>query len=322
MPQVSVVLPTYNRAGLLREAIASIQAQTFHDWELLVVDDGSTDETGRVIETAMAADARIRCLRGAHHGVSAARNLGVREARSNFVAFLDDDDLWLPHKLEHQITALKAHPEWAFVYTQAELRYGNGMSKVRQPMAATFPMLLEKNTIAVPAVLIRRKIFIEMHGFPEQMDVAEDVDLWLRIASKYPFGVLDSVLTICRQSLERNDERYRRAVENHLVTLEGLLGSLENGNWRRLVRRKIAKEHYKLARLERAAGQYRQAALKFLRSVCADWRVGLSWKKKGSGNSLVFLLKPYVGVAACGIRAVLGGSWGKRALSAGGPNGS
>ena len=113
-PAVTVVIPTFNRLALLRQAVDSIKAQTFHDWELLVVDDGSTDQTVEYLQAEQ--DQRIDLIRSAHCGnVGAVRNLGVSHARGRFVAFLDSDDLWKPTKLERQITALRSRgAQWSY----------------------------------------------------------------------------------------------------------------------------------------------------------------------------------------------------------------
>ncbi|MBI4341886.1 MAG: glycosyltransferase [Candidatus Omnitrophica bacterium] len=290
---------------MLRDAIASVRAQTFQDWELLVIDDGSTDGTAAVIRDASRSDRRIRGLRGAHRGVSASRNLGIEQAAGTYVAFLDDDDYWLPGKVEQQVAQLNAHPAWAFVYTQAELRYEDGLKKLRQPLATTFEMLLTKNTIAVPAVLARRSVLLEMGGFPVVMRVAEDTDLWLRIAARYPFGMMPEPLTICSQSNVRNDARYREAVVNHLTTLKGLQAHLTAPSRRKLVSQKIAREHYKLARLNRQEQRYVEAAAEFARAVWSDAAVGLSWRKEARESALGFFLKPYLGIIACALRACL-----------------
>ena len=304
MPMISVVLPTYNRAALLREAIASVRAQTFTDWELLVIDDGSTDDSAAVIREAARTDRRIRALRGPHRGVSAARNLGIEHAQGAYVAFLDDDDFWTPEHAARQLAQLSAHPEWAFVYTQAELRYEYGSTKLRHPLATTFEMLLEKNTIAVPAVLARRTILLEMGGFPVVMRVSEDVNLWLRISARYPFGVIEEPLTVCRQSLARNDARYREAIENHLHTLAQLARTVTTASRRHLVRQHTAKERYKLARFYREQGRAWDAACELTRAVGTDPSVGLVWRKNGEGSALMYWIKPYLGIVACGLRSV------------------
>src|SRR5262249_22851215 len=137
VPEVSVVIAAYNQARWVGEAIASVRAQTFVDWELVVVDDGSTDATSEVV-ARHADDARIRCLRQAHAERAAARNRGIAATAGPLVAFLDADDWWLPKKLERQVAALAAAPEAAFCYTPARfVDEARRPLPLRQPARAT-----------------------------------------------------------------------------------------------------------------------------------------------------------------------------------------
>ena len=304
-PTISIVLPTYNRAVQLEQAIKSVLAQTYQDWELLIIDDGSTDETPEIVKKFREADLRIRYLNGFHQGVSAARNLGVQHSQGAFIAFLDDDDLWLPEKLDRQMSLFAAHPEWAFVYTQADLRYADGKpGKPRTPLPVTFEALLGRNMIALPSVLIRKYIIVSLGGFNEAMDVSEDIDLWLRVASRHTFGAIPDALTVCHQSRDRNDARYIRAVKNHLITLEGLLKQGLSMSRRRCVLRKLAKVRYSLARIRRTQGHYFEASREFSRAVRADVAVGLLWQRGWNLTSVVYFMKPYLGIIICLVRGL------------------
>ncbi len=305
-PAVSVILPTYNRATVLGEAIDSVRAQTFNEWELIVVDDGSTDGTATVVERSARRDGRIDYVRAKQGGVSAARNLGIQKARGEFVAFLDDDDLWLPEKLTRQVQALGAHPHWAFVYTQAELRFVDGESRrLRLPLATTFETLLARNTIVTPSLLARREALREVGGFNERMAVMEDVDLFLRVASRHPFGVLSEALTICRPSRARYRARHAEGSENHIRGLRALMDGPITRERRRLIRQKIAREHYTLARLARQDTHPSAAAVQFLRALRADPTVGLACGRPGARHAPVSLLKPYAGVLVCGLQGLV-----------------
>ncbi len=300
MPAVSIIVPTYKRAAMLREAIASVLAQTYHDWELIVIDDGSADETSTVLRQAEAHDARIHSFTGAHQGVSASRKRGIRAATGRYIAFLDDDDLWAPRKLECQVTALEAHPEWAFVYTQADYRFEDGESARSRPrLAVDFDTLLQRNTIATPSVMMRRAVLLQVGGFRETMTVSEDVDLWLRLAVHHHFGVLPEPLTMCRQSRRRSEARYIQALRNNLVTLGALTGYLSGAPQARAVRTKIAKTHYTLARIYREQHAYFQAAREFSHAVRVDPLVGLVWQPQASVAKAVLVVKPYAGVLVC-----------------------
>jgi len=291
---------------MLREAVASVLAQTYQDWELLVVDDGSTDETAMVLRQLEAREARIHSFTGAHRGVSASRNQGIRHAGGRYIAFLDDDDLWLPSKLDQQVVALDAHPEWAFVYTQAERQYEDGPPSTSRPrLADNLETLLQWNTITVPSVVVRREVLARVGGFREAMRVAEDIDLWLRIAAHHTFGVLPEPLTICRQSRRRSEARYVETLRNHLMTLRELTGHLSMAAQVRAVRTKIAKEHYTLARIYREQRAYFQAAREFSHAVWVDPLVGLVWQSQASIAKAVLVAKPYAGVLVCLVQGLI-----------------
>ena len=142
MPQVSVIIPTYNRAHLVGEAIDSVLSQTYDDLELIVVDDGSQDGTRDVVA---AYGSRLTYLHQEHRGVSAARNRGIEEARGNYLSFLDSDDLWLKEKLFLQMESMKLHPETLICYTdEIWIRKGvrvNQMKKHRKYSGMIFEIL-------------------------------------------------------------------------------------------------------------------------------------------------------------------------------------
>lgn len=197
---VSVIIPTYNRADLVQEAVASVLAQSFRDFEVLVVDDGSTDGT----EAALAPYAsRLRLLRReSRGGVSAARNTGIKAARGEWLAFLDSDDLWLPDKLSRQLAYLARHPELNLC--QTEETWVRGGVRVNPPLSHRkvggrifFPSL-ERCLVSPSAVILHRRLFEEHGGFDEDLPAAEDYDLWLRLAWRYEVGLLPEPLIIKR----------------------------------------------------------------------------------------------------------------------------
>lgn len=157
MPKVSVVIPTYNRGYIVREAIESVLAQTFGDFEVIVVDDGSADDTAEKI--AAIRDSRVRYIRQSNAGVSAARNRGVAEARGEIISFLDSDDLWKPEKLTHEVRFLEEHPEVPAVFGDIEVRFRDGVaieSLARQSpgMLSFAPEELERG-----GVISQRRLF-------------------------------------------------------------------------------------------------------------------------------------------------------------------
>lgn len=207
MPRVSVILPVYNSAAYVSKAINSVLSQTFTDFDLIVVDDGSTDNTGEVV--ARIADSRVQYLKKNNQGPSLARNMGIRNSIGEFVAFIDSDDCWLPNKLELQVRALNLSPEAGLVHSSVLivspenklLRYDRAWLEGR-----VLYKLLLNNAIATSSVMVRRKVLEDVGLFApdsgsrlipkEEHDLSrntmrrgEDWELWMRISSEYPIVV-------------------------------------------------------------------------------------------------------------------------------------
>lgn len=200
MSLVSVIIPTYNRAGWVTEAVASVLAQTYQDFEVLVVDDGSTDAT---LEALAPFYRQVKVLRTAQRrGVAAARNLGLSAARGEWLAFLDSDDLWRPDKLARQMAYLREHPELLICQTD-ETWVRNGV-RVNAPLShrkvegEIFLPSLERCMISPSAVVLHRRLLEEVGRFDETLPAAEDYDLWLRVTWRYPVGLVPEPLVVKR----------------------------------------------------------------------------------------------------------------------------
>ncbi|MFA5840234.1 MAG: glycosyltransferase [Candidatus Margulisiibacteriota bacterium] len=195
---ISVIIPVYNRPQFLQEAIESILKQTFKDIEVIVVDDGSTKELRTPNPEPRTKNDKLKSFFRPHKGVSAARNYGVSQASGKYIAFLDSDDLWLPHKLEKQIEFLHNNPEYQVCYTDEKwLRNGehlNQMKKHAKYHGWIFDKCLPLCIISASSILMERKVFDELGGFDESLPVCEDYDLWLRMALRFPIGYLDDKL--------------------------------------------------------------------------------------------------------------------------------
>ena len=205
VPQVSVVITAYNQARWLGQAIDDVRRQTFRDWELVVVDDGSTDST-RAVVARYEGDPRVRYLFQPNQERSAARNRGVAATSGRLLAFLDADDRWVPDKLAKQVAALAASPEAAFCYTPARFVNGSGAPlATRKPPRSVagwiFPRLVRANLIILASVVARRDRVEEVGGFDAALPVygCEDWDLWLRLARRHPVAVVDEELTFYRE---------------------------------------------------------------------------------------------------------------------------
>ena len=191
MPRVSVIVPVYNRPAFVGEAVRSALAQDCPGgMEVVVVDDGSTDDTPRVLEDLAASDGRIRVLRQANAGPAHARNHALREARGELLALLDSDDVWLPGKLAAQVALLDAHPEAAFAHSDVDEFWEHGEGAwTRRPEIVSghvLRVLLKRNVIHTMTVVLRRAVIDEVGGFDAAYPPCEDWDLWLRIAARHP----------------------------------------------------------------------------------------------------------------------------------------
>jgi glycosyltransferase involved in cell wall biosynthesis len=246
LPRVSVVIPTYNRAHTVGDAISSVLAQRFDDLELVVVDDGSTDGTEALL--ARVRDRRFRYVAGRHAGVAAARNVGVKHARGDLIAFLDSDDLWRPDKLEHEVAFLGRHPEAAAVFSDLEkLDGGRSYASFMRETAVfsdylrtgSYPdgillsarelrlILLEEVPIKPSALTLRRTAFERAGAFDETWSSSEDWEFLLRFSRDHRVGYIDRPLALLRvgdDSLHRLDQvRGERAMIRLLVRERALL---------------------------------------------------------------------------------------------------
>jgi glycosyltransferase involved in cell wall biosynthesis len=223
-PQISVIITTYNRAAMVTEAVESVLAQEMTDFELIVVDDGSTDETA---ERISAFGSRLRYYWQENAGVSAARNRGLESSTAPLVAFLDSDDLWLPYKLHLQHTYMMEHPEVHICQTE-EIWWRNGRQvnpkrHHRKPSGDIFRGSLDLCLVSPSAVIMRRELFEMVGYFDTDLPAAEDYDLWLRVAVDYAVPLLTDALVIKRGghsdqlSAMSGIDRYRiRALEKLL----------------------------------------------------------------------------------------------------------
>jgi glycosyltransferase involved in cell wall biosynthesis len=196
--EVSVIIPTYNRAQKVSRAILSVLNQTFNDIELIVIDDGSVDETAD--ELARFKDRIVIIRHPENLGVSAARNSGIKASRSSLIAFLDSDDYWMPEKLETQVRYFSENSD-AVVCQTEEIWMRNGIrvnpwNKHLKPSGDIFERSLKLCVVSPSAVMIRRSIFDEIGLFDEEFPVCEDYDLWLRIGCRYPIHLINKYLLV------------------------------------------------------------------------------------------------------------------------------
>lgn len=245
VPQVSVVMAAYNYGPYIGQAIQSVVDQTFLDWELIVVDDGSDDETEMIVRR-FVGDPRIRYHRQENQGQPKAKNTGIRLSRGRFIAFLDADDAWMPDKLAKQLPLFENDPDLGVAYTGVSLMDEDGISIGQLPLRMVRGRILEiaiKRTIPpFSSSIVRREIFDDIGYFDEELPLAIDFDLWLRAATKYRFDYVDEPLLLYRSG---HANLSRRAKERRELVLKRILPRFisEYGGQRLLSRRSIAEAY-------------------------------------------------------------------------------
>ncbi len=227
--KVSVIIPTFNRAWILAEAIDSVLGQTRPADEVIVVDDGSTDGTQALLRRY---EGRITVLRQPNRGVSAARNIGWRRAAGALIALLDADDLWQPAKLERQVAFFETHPEALICQTEEVwIRRGklvNPKQRHRKPSGWIFEPSLALCLVSPSAAMMRRELLEDMGGFDEALPACEDYDLWLRVSLRTPIHLIDEELVVKRGghpdqlSAAPGLDRYRIQSLDKILTHENL----------------------------------------------------------------------------------------------------
>ncbi|KPQ01376.1 glycosyltransferase [Marinobacter sp. HL-58] len=189
-PLVSIITPTYNRADFIEQAVNSVLAQTFTNFELLIVDDGSTDNTWDLLEPALA-DSRVRYFHQENQGQSVARNLALVEAKGDFVCFLDSDNYWPAEKLEQQVELFREHPDYDVIYGDIIVIDEDGKEVTRKNMKrysghiATY--MIRDNCVSMNTAMARRRCFDELGAMSGTRRVADDYDLWLRFSARFRF---------------------------------------------------------------------------------------------------------------------------------------
>ncbi|HXQ27949.1 MAG TPA: glycosyltransferase [Gemmatimonadales bacterium] len=277
---VSIVIPTYNRDPLLRATADSVFAQSYRDWELLVIDHGSTDGSRRYLETL--GDPRVRSLFLEHSGtVARVRNVGLLAARGSCIAFLDSDDLWHRDKLALQVAALEEHPECGWSYTGLAVVDERGLEI---PSAGGCPEPSQRGWIlealingsavaATSAVVVRRTLLDTVGWFDESLPICEEIDLFTRLAEASQVTVVPGALTLCRRHPGNGPWPRLEILACRNRVYDRLIAGASSRRLRRVCRR--SKRQFSLAHLRslRVAGLYGEARRVLAMSFpYAGWR--------------------------------------------------
>ncbi len=279
---VSVVIPTYNRREMVRAAIDSVLANTGAEFELIVVDDGSTDDTPDLAR-CVRGDARFIYERTTNRGVAAARNRGVELARAPLVAFLDSDDLWAPSKLEKHVAFMGEHPEFGIsqtneIWIRGRQRVNPG-TRHRKRAGDIFVDSLRTCLISPSAVIIRADLFRAIGGFDESMTAAEDYDLWLRILLDHEVGLLDEPLVTRRGGHPDQLSVTTPAIDRfRILALTKLLANERLSGARRDATASVLTEKCQIyaGGLEKRGKAGDARFYRWVAERAADWRIGVS----------------------------------------------
>ena len=223
MPLISVIVPAYNAEKTIQATIESVLKQTFTDFELLVVDDGSSDSTVAIV--ANIADARVRLIAGEHAGASASRNRGFAQSNGELVAFLDADDLWTPDKLAAQLAALQNNADVAVAYSWTDFIDEKGQF-LRKGSRSTYSGNVYDKTLVGSFLgngsnaLIRREAVAEVGGYDESLAAGQDRDLYIRLAVRYPFVCVPMVQNLYRVSTGSISSNVKQSQEARLQVIE------------------------------------------------------------------------------------------------------
>lgn len=207
---VSVIIPTYNRGYCIVEAIQSVQNQIYKNIEIIVVDDGSTDNTQEIVKAKSKEDVRIKYYYISHSGVSDARNYGIQAAKGDFLSFLDSDDIYLPEKIETHVSFLQQNPDFAVVYSpyiEKHPKHGQQLHRHKYPPDKVFLKLFQGSFITMNSIMFRSSCIKTIGLFREDMFVLEDIDFFLRLADKFRFGFVDTISSVyCMSDRGNRDE--------------------------------------------------------------------------------------------------------------------
>ncbi len=242
-PYISIVLPLYNGASFIKETLEAVGAQTFQDAEIIVVDDGSTDNSSEIVEAVSKNSSseilqNLKIIKQENQGVAAARNLGIQKSNGKWIALLDQDDLWLPEKLEIQNEAISENPEASWHYSAFARFYADGREKIKNNGSAdrlkTLERMLSGKLFVPPStVLVLKKIFEEIGGFDSKFIPSDEWDFFLKLAEKYKNSYSEKVLVRFPSHLTSTAKRQKRkifeaqkiVIENHAKKVSGIIKS-------------------------------------------------------------------------------------------------
>ncbi len=240
-PYFSVIIPTHNRKDFLQIAVNSVLNQTFSDYELLIIDDGSTDKTNQLIKELYQNNEKLNYIFQPHQGVSSARNTGIKNAKGEFIVFLDSDDRFCRQKLQVSFDYIKKYPEYKIFHTD-EVWYQKGKllpqkDYHKKPTGFIFEQSLKLCCVSPSTAVVKKEVFSNIGFFDESFPACEDYDFWLRVTSKYPVHLIPQALTIKEGG--RSDQQSKKYPAMDKFRIDAIAKLMASNN--------LTKEQYLLA---------------------------------------------------------------------------
>jgi glycosyltransferase involved in cell wall biosynthesis len=297
-PSVSVIIPAYNAEKYIEESIESVFAQSYQDFEIIVIDDGSTDRTPEVLDRF---GEKLRVVRGRNRGPSGARNIGISVSRGKYVAFLDSDDLWTPDKLAVQVAFLERHSDIGMVFADMLKFNARGvivnsylknvhkirdcydmLLKSQSGLDNATELLLQCNLIPTGSVLVRKDCLERAGLFDENLKTVEDLDLWLRLSMVTKFGFVPRVLKHKREHDANVSSDFCKAVAADIYMVNKFRKEYCDFNkaYGGYYRRRLSKDYFYLGSKCLSEGRIKEARGNFAKSL----------KEKRSGIACMYLL--------------------------------
>lgn len=305
MSKVSVIIPTYNREKYISEAIDSVLNQTYKDYEIIVVDDGSTDKTKEVLTKY---NDKIRYFYQENQGVSVARNKGIKESKGDYIAFLDADDMWLPQHLEKEIGAFETDSKVALVYAQLRVLNKNKIVGIKP----TIPVFKVEDfwagaSITTSTVIVKKECFYKVGLFNVSLKRAQDSDMWIKISSCFKIHYIPEVLGIYRVVEDIYAKNSLKIYQNQVHLFKKHLYNPNIKLSSKFKKKILAKEYFLLAKVYLREKKYKEAARNILKAIWTEPFFGSVFINKENINLFSFfkIIKPYLTLSYCVYKIII-----------------
>jgi glycosyltransferase involved in cell wall biosynthesis len=305
MVKISVIIPTYNRASLIARAVDSVLSQTLNDFEVIIIDDGSKDNTKEVLQQY---EGKIKYIYQNNGGISKARNRGIQESVGKYIAFLDSDDYWAPKKLEVQTKVLDENPRVGIVYARMPIVNEHGDILGMKPNGVSgknFQELLRVwGDLPTSSVMTRRECFDRVGVFDDDLPPMEDIDMWLRIAHSYDLYEVEGKVLAYYWRHDHQITQDQIKVYSGLVKIHAKILKTFDDIPRELIVRKLVSNQYILSRLYYKNGRFTEAFKNVSDAIRRFPKVGVLFFEPSDGifRKILKFLKPYLFITVCYIK--------------------